>query len=170
MTHLIDILGVICSFSIGLAGFSGIAAVFAGSRELIDEPLRFRLSIILAASFAPGFLSLAVMSVLLADIPEFAAVRVGSALLLCYLVGWLIFARRTLKRLGPLDMQKLNRRIGTTSRILNAVNCAAQALNVAIASSASAAVLVGGLSMTLLTGAITFASLVMRILKTDPNA
>ena len=41
MSSIVDALSIVAEFSIGLAGFSGIVAVFANSRDRVSATLRF---------------------------------------------------------------------------------------------------------------------------------
>ena len=97
MVHIdqsIDLLGLIVEFSIGLAGFSGIAGAFihrTGEWPVVD---RFRVSNLLFLSLTPGFLAFIALGLLRSGMTIDAAARTSAALFsIAVIVMFNIFPR-----------------------------------------------------------------------------
>ena len=170
MPGLPDALEAISEFSIGLAGFSAIAAVFANAREMLDGAIRFRVSGLLVTAFGPGFIALAIICLLLAGMEESTSVRTGSAITALYLAGYAVFAFRGIARLSTPDRGKLSKSVRRFSTASSFVNFAAQILNAAVMPSYANGILIGGLTLVLITGALTFSQLVIGLLRSHHDA
>jgi hypothetical protein len=170
MPSLPDALEAISEFSIGLAGFSAIAAVFANAREMLDDAIRFRVSGLLVTAFGPGFVALTIISLLLAGIEAATAVRIGSAITALYLSCYAVFAFGGMARLSENDRRKLNVNVRRFSSISSFANFGAQLWNVVVMPSYASGILIGGLTLVLATGALTFSQLVIGLVRSHHDA
>jgi hypothetical protein len=86
----IDLLGYIIEFSIGLAGFSGVIAVFAG-RSPERTPLElFRLRNLLLGATIPAFLAFIGLGLAHLLSSEFMAWRLSSAIAGCFYIVFIL--------------------------------------------------------------------------------
>ena len=99
MIQVIEPLGIVTEFSIGLAGFTGIIAIFANTQQGINSAIQFRITNLLVSAFAPGFCALAVISLIHLGLSDAMSVRLGSAILAVCITVWLIAALRARQRL-----------------------------------------------------------------------
>jgi hypothetical protein len=161
---MIDSLGIVCEFSIGLAGFTGIVAIFANSQRTVSAAVRFRITNLLFTAFSPGFFSLLVISLLQLGVPGDTAVRAASALFAASILTWAMFATRSRSRLPASDRRLLSNFIYWFTAAVAVSNTLAQVLGALSILANPAGVLVAGLSTMLFLGAVTFAALVMQVL------
>ena len=158
-------LAAIAEFSIGLAGFTGIVAVFADKRESFRPSEQFRVSNLLLISFTPGFISLFVMAVLHAGIPVSASIRLGSGVLAAFIFMLVTKALLSYSRMTAEERQQLSAVVWWVTMILGSINFLAQLANVVIGPLFDSGILLLGLSATLLISAMTFFVLVMQFLR-----
>ena len=165
MIHVIEPLGIVTEFSIGLAGFTGIIAIFANTQHGISSAIQFRITNLLVSAFAPGFCALAVISLIHLGLSDATSVRLGSAILAVVITVGLIAGLRARQRLPDVDRQQLSVFIMWLIMFVSTTNCLAQITNVVLNFENGAGVLIAGLSLQLMVGAITFAALVIQFLK-----
>jgi hypothetical protein len=161
---MIDPLGIVVEFSIGLAGFTGIVAIFANSQRTVSAAVRFRITNLLFTAFAPGFFSLLVISLLQLGVSGEIAVRAASALFAASILTWAMLATRSRSRLPASDRRLLSNFIYWFTAAVALSNASAQVLGALAILANPAGVLVAGLSAMLFLGAVTFAALVMQVL------
>jgi hypothetical protein len=159
-----EALGIICEFSIGLAGFTGIVAIFANSQRQVGAAVRFRITNLLVSAFTPGFFALLVISLLQLGVVQETAVRSGSALFAASILAWALLSTRTRSRLPATDRRQLSNFIYWFTAAVALTNATTQLLAAVAILGHRPGVLVAGLSAMLLLGAITFAALVMQVL------
>ncbi len=161
---MFDPLGIVCEFSIGLAGFTGIVAIFANSKDRVNSAIVFRIRNLLFSTFAPGFFALLVISLSAAEVPDILAVRIASGLFGLFLVYWLEFVSRSRRKVQSSDRYLLSSRIFWFSTISGIANALGQFANAFFILDAAVGIFVGGLVVMLLYGATTFAALVMQVM------
>lgn len=158
-------LAAIAEFSIGLAGFTGIVAVFADKRESFRQSEQFRVGNLLLISFTPGFISLFVIALLHAGIGDADSIRAGSGVL-----GALIFilvtkALLSYSRMSVEERRQLSAVVWWVTMILGSINFLAQLANVISGPYFDSGILLLGLAATLLISAMTFFVLVTQFLR-----
>ena len=158
MYDVVDFLGTIAEFSIGLAGFAGIVAALARYRRPELALVRFRLANLLVSSFAPGFFALLTFGLVASAMEIGAALRISSGALAAGLGAWAVLVH--------------TRKPATLSRTLLIAMSAVTTLNLAIQLASAtgltavpAASYLIGLMLLLLQGAVVFVVLVMDALQ-----
>ncbi len=160
MTDIIEPLGMIAEFSIGLAGFTGIiAALFANRATPI---VHFRFVNLLLTSFAPGFFALFTIAALYTGLPVETAMRLFSAALILYIIAWGAYVSRKLPVLAETD-GGVNQRITRAFKTVAMGNVLLQLLNTLVAPASAAGIYILGLILLLLTGAVQFGTLALGI-------
>jgi hypothetical protein len=157
-------LAAIAEFSIGLAGFTGIVAVFADKRESFRPSEQFRVSNLLLISFTPGFISLFVMALVHAGIGMPVSVRAGSGVLAAFIFVLVTKALLSYLRMTEEERRQLSAVVWWVTMILGSINFVAQMANLVIGPLFDSGILLLGLSATLLISAMTFFVLVMQFL------
>ena len=159
--------GIIAEFSIGLAGFSGIVALIGNVPIKIH---RFRVSNLLKTAFIPGFCALLGLVLLhlgqqVEQVIRFTSATLGLAVLL-----FLVTALRSIRYFDESARLLLNRRILWFNIVTISLNMLAQFFNSFVVTVYAEAILLGGLVHLLLSGAITFSSIIGLILSHRENA
>ena len=162
-----DSFGIIAEFSIGLAGFSGIVALVGHSPGKIH---RFRVSNLLKTAFTPGFCALLGLVLMHLDQPVEDVIRFTSAVLGLVVLLSLVGALRSIRNFDESARLILNKGIFWFETVTYSLNILAQFFNSFIVTDYAAAILTGGLIHLLLSGAITFSSIVGALLRERENA
>ncbi|NKB33725.1 MAG: hypothetical protein GKR91_11560 [Pseudomonadales bacterium] len=161
---IVDALSTVAEFSIGLAGFTGIIAIFANSRERIGGALRFRITNLLILSFAPGFFALITIGMVYFFGSEETPIRVNSFGLAFFTLLALYRAFNARKKIPEEERRILSNFFWTFNIIIVLTNFVAQLVNVIVTSQYSAGILLFGLIAILLVAAITFCMIVFQIM------
>jgi hypothetical protein len=103
MIQLIEPLGIVTEFSIGLAGFTGIIAIFGKTQHGISSAKQFRITNLMVSAFASGFCALAVISLIHLGLSDATSVRLGSAIFAVVLTVAFIATLRARQRLSDVD-------------------------------------------------------------------
>ncbi|HEX7035235.1 MAG TPA: hypothetical protein VF210_05645 [Pseudomonadales bacterium] len=158
MYDVVDFLGTIAEFSIGLAGFAGIVAALAKYRQPELALVRFRLANLLVSSFAPGFFALLTFGLVASAMEVGTALRVSSSALAAGLFLWavLVHTRR------PAE---LSRTLLFAMSVVTTVNLVIQLASATGLTGVPAASYLVGLMLLLLQGAVVFVVLVMDALQ-----
>ena len=159
---MVDTLSVICEFSIGLAGFTGVLAIFSGEEISISPVIRFRVRNLLLCAFVPGFLGLGVLGLLEFGYTHLDAARFGSAIFLVFLITWGFASANTSRRFSKGARQELNNSIFAFSCICILINLGLQTYG--FFSIKGAATFVAGLILLLFQGAVFFGALIFQLL------
>jgi len=157
-------LAAIAEFSIGLAGFTGIVAVFADKRETFRPSEQFRVGNLLLISFTPGFISLFVIALLHAGIGDAACIRLGSGALAAFIFVLVTKALWSYSRMTTDERRQLSAVVWWLTMILGSINFLAQLANGFAGPFFDSGILLLGLAATLLISAMTFFVLVMQFL------
>lgn len=165
--EIIDALNTLAEFSIGLAGFTGIIAIFANSRDRIGAALRFRITNLLALSFAPGFFALATLGLVYLVEQEATAIRITSAGIAAFSLLALTRGYRTRRKIPTEEKQLLSPFFWAFNIAVVALNFTAQVINVVFPSKYSAGIVVFGIISMLLVAAITFCMIVFQIMNSQ---
>lgn len=156
----IDSLAIVIEFSVGIAGFSGIAAVLARSPGALRPVERFRLGNLLLSSLLSGFLGFLAIGLTHVVSPE-NAWRISSAI---FAAGALLVLAGTIKILRGLpadDTAAISPALAGFFFSGSGVNLAAQIVHAAGgAGDAGFVVLYSGLVWQLLLAVIQFVRLV----------
>jgi hypothetical protein len=167
---IVDALSTLAEFSIGLAGFTGIIAIFANSRDSIGGALRFRITNLLALSFIPGFVSLTAIGLLaLFDSTELV-IRISSFLIVLFVLILLITVYRARGRIPEHERQILNPLAWDFNITISTLNLCAQLYNVLFVRPYSDGILIIGLVSTLLIAAITFCMIIFQIMNAQSTS
>ena len=165
-----EMLSTVTEFSIGLAGFSGVAAALMQRRGSVSDFNRFRITANIGISLLPGFVAFLAISLIGAGLEPTEIVWIGSGFLVLFECSKLI------------QMLFLRNRFGGSDRftpvslaimvIATVINLPLQLYNMIALPSAAFGVFVAGLALVLLTGAANFAGLVWQMLgyETSPTA
>lgn len=167
---IVDALSTLAEFSIGLAGFTGIIAIFANSRDRIGGALRFRIINLLALSFIPGFISLTAIGLLLLLDSSELVIRISSFLIVLLVIILLHIVYRARGRIPETERQILNPAAWVFNITISTLNLGAQTFNVFFVSSYSDGILIIGLVSTLLIAAITFCMIIFQIMNAQSTA
>lgn len=159
---MIDTFMILAEFSIGLAGFSGVVALI-GNVPL--DFLQFRVRNLLYAAFTPGFVALCGILFLHLDLQTESVVRLTSAVFAGVMIFGLITGLRRLRRLDKEAWSLLSRGLFWFNMTVGPANILAQCFSAAFHTPYAEAILVGGLILALLSGAITFAHMVGLLIK-----
>ena len=152
-----DSFGIIAEFSIGLAGFSGIVALIGNAPAKIH---RFRVSSLLKTAFIPGFCALLGLLLLASGLQVEHVIRFTSAVLGLVVLWHLVSALRSIRHFDEPARLLLNKRIYWFEVVAQSSNILAQFFNVLVVTDYAEVILLGGLVHQLLSGAITFSSIV----------
>lgn len=90
MTGIIDPLSVVAEFSIGLAGFTGIIAVFSNSAQNKSPVVYFRFVNLLVTAFAPGFFAMFTIAGIYLGLSELDTIRFVSGAFGIYILVWAV--------------------------------------------------------------------------------
>ena len=96
---MIDALGSVSEFSIGLAGFSGVAAALLQRNRSLQEIDRLRVTINVVVSLTPGIWALVLIALLEMGVPVERAVRWASVGFLTTHLGWIAVTQWMLSKL-----------------------------------------------------------------------
>ena len=162
-----DSFGIIAEFSIGLAGFSGIVALIANVPVKI---YRFRVVNLLKTAFTPGFCALLGLVLLHLGQQVEQVIRITSAVLGLVVLLNMVTALHSIRYFDESTRLLLNRRILWFNIVTFSLNSLAQFFNSFVVTDYAEAILLGGLVHQLLSGAITFSSIVGLILSQRENA
>jgi hypothetical protein len=100
MTGIIDPLSVVAEFSIGLAGFTGIIAVFSNSSQNNSPVVYFRFVNLLVTAFAPGFFAMFTIAGIYLGLSELDSIRIVSGAFGLYILVW---AASVVKRMSGMS-------------------------------------------------------------------
>ena len=159
MREIIEPLGIIAEFSIGLAGFTGIIAAITSASTGRAELQIFRFSNLLITAFAPGFFAILTICLVYAGMIDQQAIRLSSTMLLIYLCSWTIFVFKYMSR------GSIKRSMGYFMWVFSLLNLVLQMTNIV----APAINLVGfylfGLFVLLLQAAVVFSVLALATMR-----
>ena len=164
MSDIIDPLGTIAEFSIGLAGFAGIVAALSRSSHDQLELRLFRFTNLLITAFAPGFFSILSICLIYSGVETIQSIQVSSFALLLYLGAWMILIVKTTpaKSVGRFILFFMWT-LAITNILLQATNLVSPNIN-----------LVGfylfGLLVLLLQAAIVFSALALDAIRNTVDA
>ena len=154
-----DALGSVIEFSIGLAGFSGIVAVFAHRNSGLDHADRLRLGVLLTNSLIPGFMAFFSLGALQHASPELAW-RISSGLFAAASTAGLAVSLRRLRQMPDASRALISKRINLFISGGNAIHIGAQVVNTLGFFSSGFIVFYGGLVFVLLTATVAFVRLI----------
>lgn len=155
---VVDFLGTIAEFSIGLAGFAGIVAALAKYRRPELALVRFRLANLLVSSFAPGFFALLTFGLISSAMAIDTALRVSSGVLAAGLLLWAVLVHTR-------KPAQLSRALLAAMSAVTTVNLVIQLASATALTGVPAASYLVGLMLLLLQGAAVFVVLVMEALQ-----
>jgi len=161
----VEALTAIAEFSIGLAGFTGIVAVFADKKESVRASIEFRVRNLLLISFTPGFISLFVLALLYSGMSDQAAIRVGSGALGLFIAGLITTAVLVYIKMPRAERHQLSRFLWWFTMVAGGINLLAQLVNLVTGPYFQAGILLIGLVATLLISAMTFFVLITQLLR-----
>jgi hypothetical protein len=164
MSNIIESLGIICEFSIGLAGFTGIMAIFANSREPISASFQFRIACLMFMAFTPGFLSLLVISFLHFDFGEMPSIRIGSIGFVVANLGFTTFTFRGRRQILSGPGQQLSELVFWFTIVTVWIITLFQAVNSLVSLEYSSGLFMAGLVGMLSLGALIFFRIVTQIM------
>jgi hypothetical protein len=162
---LVETLSTITEFSIGLAGFSGVAAALMQRSGSISELDRMRITVNVCLSLIPGFVAFLTLALINAGLDLPTVVRFASgAIVVVYLAT---FPLPPIIRKKAGGFQRFNPFALGIMFLSTLINLPLQSYNwIAMPESASG-ILIAGLSMFLLAGAANFAGLLWQMLGYD---
>ena len=157
-----ETLALIAEFSIGLAGFSGIVALIGNTNHPIH---RFRVMVLLRASFTPGFCALLALLLQHAGLTLENTIRLTSAIF--GLVTLTSFARglQTMTKFDGSSRKTFFRPMTLIHLAGYVINIMLQTLNAFMVTQYAEGILIGGLVHVLLVGATSFIRIVRSVLK-----
>jgi len=164
MSNIIEPLGIICEFSIGLAGFTGVMAIFANSREPLSGSFRFRIASLMFMAFTPGFLSLLVISLLHFDYGEMPSIRIGSIVFVVAILGLTIFTFRARRQILSGPGQQLGELVFWFTMVMVWIIMLFEAVNALMSLEYSSGLFMAGLVGMLSLGALIFFRIVTQIM------
>jgi len=122
-----DVLGSISEFSIGLAGFSGVAAALLQRNGSLREIDRLRVTINVVVALTPGIWALAFLALAEMGVALQSVVRWISVGFLVSHIGWVLWAVRGRSQLPEEQMTQFN---PVVMRVVIAVTFVSVALNI----------------------------------------
>jgi hypothetical protein len=163
---LVETLSTITELSIGLAGFSGVAAAFMQRSSAVSELDRMRITFNICISLIPGFAAFLTLSLINAGLDQITVIRWGSSTIVAVLLTILALSPVIKSRAG--NLQRFNPVALSIFVLAIVVNLPLQLYNSIVMPVSAAGIFVGGLSMILLVGAANFAGLLWQMLGYKP--
>ena len=159
---LLETLSTITEFSIGLAGFSGVAAAIMQRSGTTTELDRFRITFNICVSLVPGFVAFLALSLINSGTENSLVVASASGAIAVAYIAMLpvlpVLRRKAggFKRYNPIALGIF---VLTTW-----INLPLQLYNAVASPESASGILVAGLTMLLLAGAANFAGLLWQML------
>ena len=157
-----EALTLIAEFSIGLAGFSGIVALIGNTSHPVH---RFRVNVLLRASFTPGFCALLALLLQHAGLTLESTIRLTSAVFGLVTLTSFASGLQTMSKFVGSSRQAFFKPITLIHIAGYVINIALQTLNALMVTQYAEAILIGGLVHVLLVGATSFIRIVRSVLK-----
>jgi len=159
---MVETLSMVCEFAIGLAGFTGIVAIFSGDDIAVSPVIRFRVKNLLFCAFVPGFLGLTALGLNELEVSSQVVAFYGSIVLFACVLTWGLLSAFDSRRFSEEARQELDVIIFVFTGICVVLNSIAQAYSFLYVKSLE--VFVGGLILLLLQAAIFFGALIFQLL------
>lgn len=159
---MIDTFSMVCEFAIGLAGFTGIVAIFSGDEIAVSPVIRFRVRNLLLCAFVPGFFGLSALGLIEFGVSTQLVAFYGSIALFVFLIVWGLLSGFETRQFPEEAKQELDKIVFVFSGTAIALNSAVQAYGFLVADSLG--FLVGGLILLLFQGAVFFGALIFQLL------
>ncbi|MFT7141315.1 MAG: hypothetical protein ACJAYE_003472 [Candidatus Azotimanducaceae bacterium] len=159
---MIDTFSMICEFSIGLAGFTGIVAIFSGDEIAVSPVIRFRVRNLLLCAFVPGFFGLSALGLIDFGVSTQLVAFYGSIAIFAFLSIWGPLSGLETRRFPEESKQELDKIIFVFTGSAIVFNLAVQAYGFLF--SDGLGIFVGGLILLLFQGAVFFGALIFQLL------
>jgi hypothetical protein len=159
---MIDTFSMICEFAIGLAGFTGIVAIFSGDEIAVSPVIRFRVRNLLLCAFVPGFFGLSALGLIEFGVSTQLVAFYGNIALFAFLIIWGPLSGFETRRFSEESKQEIDKIIFVFTGAAIALNSAVQAYGFLFADALG--IFVGGLILLLFQGAVFFGALIFQLL------
>lgn len=161
---MIDALGSISEFSIGLAGFSGVAAALLQRNRSLKEIDRLRVTINVVIALTPGIWALVLMALLEMKVPLEPAVRWVSVGFLTTHLGWIGLTQWMRSKLPDEQKAQFNPVVMRVAQLLTIVSIPLNVYNIVILPGAASGILVLVLVLGLAQGGSMFAGMLWQLM------
>lgn len=162
---LVETLSAVTEFSIGLAGFSGVAAALMQRSNAVSEFDRMRITVNICLSLIPGFVAFLMLSLINSGSDELTVIRFASGAIVVVYLAILPLIVIIRKRAG--GFQRFNPFALGILILTTLINLPLQSYNWIAMPESAFGILIAGLSMFLLAGAANFAGLLWQMLGYD---
>lgn len=163
--NIADSLTAIAEFSIGLAGFTAIVAVFANSREKVGATMRLRTMNLLIISFVPGFIALLLLVLLSLPVDSGLIFRITSSVFVLYLLAHMFYQYRARRNMTEGERQNLNPIIWLVSLCITLIIIGLQIVGLNSTIAIGTGMLLLGMVIHLILGAFIFGLIIINILR-----
>jgi hypothetical protein len=161
---MIDALGSVSEFSIGLAGFSGVAAALLQRNRSLQEIDRLRVTINVVVSLTPGIWALVLIALLEMGVPVERAVRWASVGFLTTHLGWIAMTQWMRSKLPDEQKAQFNPVVMRVAQLLTMVSVPLNVYNIVIFPEAASGILVLVLVLGLVQGGSMFAGMLWQLM------
>jgi len=159
---LVEILSTISEFSIGLAGFSGVAAAVMQRSGSVSELDRMRITFNVCMALIPGFVAFLTLTLINSGTGDATVIRSASGAMVVIIISTLPVVLLIRKKAG--GFQRFNPIALGISILLIWINLPLQLYNCVVVPESAVGILIAGLSMALVMGAANFAGLLWQML------
>ena len=163
--NIADSLSTIAEFSIGLAGFTAIVAIFANSREKVGATMLLRTMNLLVISFVPGFIALLLLVLLSLPVDSNPIIRITSSTFVLYLLTITFYQYRSRRNMTEVERQKLNPIIWLVCLCITLTTIGLQIVGLSSTIAIGTGMLLLGMVMHLILGALIFSIIIISILR-----
>lgn len=162
---LVETLSTISEFSVGLAGFSGVAAAVMQRSGSVSELDQIRITFNICMSLIPGFVAFTMLSLINSGTHDPTAIRFASGAMVVIIISTLPIMPLIRKKAG--GFQRFNPVALGIFILVTYINLPLQLYNCIAMPETATGILIAGLSMALLLGAASFAGLLWQMLGYD---